>query len=159
MQSIKEVFNIMTVEALNAARDQFENELQTKLNPLFTALEKNILSSDVASIEQHMAYIESWRARLVRYHALASAFTDHAKDSTFLAAKMSGGDGNGVVGLDVKVIKIPEIERDAFRRKLSGGFAALQVYLEGMIDSVDSRVNLAKKILGIETDAPRQKSI
>jgi hypothetical protein len=150
MQSIREVFGINSVEALTAARDQYESEITAKIQPLVDKLEQNILSSDVVSIEQHMAYVESWRARLVRYHALASAFTDHAKDSTFLAAK---GTGEG----DVK--RIPEIERDAFRRKLAGGFAAIQLYLEGMIDSIDSRVNLCKKVLGIEIDAPRRKTV
>jgi len=87
MQSIREIFKINTVEELNAARDQFEQEINTKTEPLVAKLEQNILSSDVVSIEQHMAYVEAWRARLVKYHALASAFTDHAKDSTFLAGK------------------------------------------------------------------------
>lgn len=149
MQSIREIFKINTVEELNAARDQFEQEINTKIQPLVDKLNQNILSSDVVSIEQHMAYVESWRARLVRYHALASAFTDHAKDSTFLAAKSS----------DENAKRIPEIERDAFRRKLSGGFAALQDYLEGLIDSIDSRVNLSKKVLGIEVDAGVKKVV
>lgn len=149
MQSIKDIFNINTVEALNAARDQFEQEINSKVSPLVDKLDQNIMSSDVASIEQHMAYVESWRARLVRHHAFASAFTDHAKDSTFLTAK-TNGEGEK---------RIPEIERDAFRRKLSGGFSALQLLLEGMIDCVDSRVNLCKKVLGIEIDAPRRRTV
>lgn len=147
---VSDIFKINTVEALNAARDQFEQELDTKTSPLVDKLDQNILSSDVASIEQHMTYVESWRARLVRYHSLASAFTDHAKDSTFLAAKSSD---------EVNTKRIPEIERDAYRRKISGGFAALQVRLEGLIDCVDSRVNIAKKILGIEIDAPRNRHV
>ncbi len=87
MQSIKEIFTINSVEELTAARDQFEGEINAKIEPLVAALEKNILSSDVASLETHMAYVESWRARLVRFHSFASAFTDHAKDSTFLSSK------------------------------------------------------------------------
>jgi len=151
MQSIKEIFKINSVEELTAARDQFEGEINEKVAPLVAALEKNILSSDVASLETHMAYVESWRARLVRFHSFASAFTDHAKDSTFLSSKLTDGTGEAK--------RIPEIERDAYRRKLSGGFAALQSYLEGLIDCVDSRVNLAKKVLGIEVDAPRKKTV
>ncbi len=151
MQSIKEIFTINSVEELTAARDQFEGEINEKITPLVAALEKNILSSDVASLETHMAYVESWRARLVRFHSFASAFTDHAKDSTFLSSKTTDGAGEAK--------RIPEIERDAYRRKLSGGFAAMQSYLEGLIDCVDSRVNLAKKVLGIEIDAPRKKTV
>lgn len=150
MQSIKQIFSIKTVVELEAARDQFEEELSVKLQPLLGKLESNILSSDVASIEQHMAYVESWRARLVRYHSFASAFTDHAKDSTFLASKLAESGE--------KIVKTPEIERDAYRRKLAGGFSALLVYLEGLIDSVDSRVNISKKVLGIEADAPRTRA-
>lgn len=151
MQSIREIFKITTVEELNAARDQFESELDIKTAALVDKLDQNVLSSDVSSIEQHMAYVESWRARLVRYHSFASAFTDHAKDSTFLASKTTNGDAEGK--------RIPEIERDAFRRKLAGGFSALQSLLEGLIDCIDSRVNLCKKVLGIEIDAPRKKSV
>lgn len=145
---ISEIFKINTTEALNAARDQFEQEVNTKLSPLVDKLNQNILSSDVVSIEQHMAYVESWRARLVQYHSLAAAFTDHAKDSTFLVAK-SIGEGHPS--------KISELERDAFRRKLYGGFSAIQQNLEGLIDCIDSRVNLAKKVLGIEVEGSRQK--
>lgn len=151
MQSIKDIFKIDTVEALNAARDQFEGEITSRLQPLVDKLDQNILSTDVTSIETHMAFVESWRARLVKIHALASAFTDHAKDSTFLAAKTNGDSE--------KPIKISEIERDAHRRKLSGGFQALETYLEGLIYSIDSRVNLSKKVLGIEIDAPRNKHV
>lgn len=145
---ISEIFSINTPEALVAARDKFEEDLNAKIAPLVLQLESNILSTDVATIETHMAFIESWRSRLVKYHALASAFTDHAKDSTFLQAKFAEGD---------KPIKISEIERDAYRRKLSGGFAAIQTLLEGYIDSIDSRVNLAKKVLGIEVTEFRGK--
>ena len=138
---ISEIFTIDTPEALMAARNHFEEKLHETLTPLVKELESNILSTDVASIEAHMALVESWRSRLVKYHAFASAFCDHAKDSTFLQDKTTDGD---------KPVKITEIERDAYRRKLSSGFAALQTLLEGYIDSVDSRVNLAKKVLGIE---------
>jgi len=151
MKSIKEIFKINSIEELTAARDQFEGEINERISPLVAALEKNVLSSDVASLEQHMAYVESWRARLVRFHSFASAFTDHAKDSTFLSSKTTDITGESK--------RIPEIERDAYRRKLSGGFSAIQSYLEGLIDCVDSRVNLAKKMLGIEVDAPRKKTV
>ena len=140
---ISEIFAIDTVTALTAARNSFEETLDVKIAPLVAQLEANVLSSDVASIETHMAFIESWRSRLVKYHALASAFCDHAKDSTFLVSKTTDGD---------KPVKLSEIERDAYRRKLSGGFAALQTLLEGYIDSIDSRVNLSKKVLGIEVN-------
>jgi hypothetical protein len=147
---VSEIFKIDTVEALNAAREHFEESLDTKTQPLLERLDQNILSSDVPSIEQHMAFVESWRARLVRYHALAAAFTDHAKDSTFLSAKSDGTENSK---------RVPEIERDALRRKLSGGFSALAGRLEGLIDCVDSRVNLAKKLLGIETGDYHRKTI
>lgn len=149
MQSIKEIFKITTIEELNAARDQFEQELHTKLYPLTAKLDQDILSSDVASIEQHMSFVESYRARLVQYFSLATAFANHAKDSTFLPAKTDGENAK----------RTPEIERDAFRRKLAGGFSALEVRIEGYIDCIDSRVNLSKKILGIEVEAPYKKAV
>ncbi|MGC1582100.1 MAG: hypothetical protein WA766_11485 [Candidatus Acidiferrales bacterium] len=153
---ISEIFSINSPAALIAARDKFEEDLNVKIAPLVAQLESNVLSSDVASIETHMAFIESWRSRLVKYHSLASAFCDHAKDSTFLADK---GTSDGHESTPSK--KLSELERDAYRRKLAGGFSALQALLEGYIDSIDSRVNLSKKVLGIEVNdtSSRRKTV
>lgn len=153
IQSIKQIFNISTAIELIEARDQFESELNAKLEPLVLMLQQNLLSKDITSMEKHMCDVEAWRVRLVDYLTLAGGFTDHAKDSTFLASKTSFSNDNETPK------KVTDIERDAYRRKLSGGFVAIQGRLEGLINCVDSRVNLAKKMLGIEVDAPKKKGL
>lgn len=148
IQSVKEIFNIQSIQDLKEALDQFEVELEFKHKPLIDMLDKNILSQDISSVEMHMTFVESWRARVVRYLAFSSAFVEHAKDSTFLPSTTS-----------VEGKKITGAEIDAFRRKTAGGFVALQIYLEGIVDCIDSRVNICKKILGLEDSAPRKKSL
>lgn len=146
ISTIRDIFKVNTVADLEQGLAQFDTELNDKVEPLLEKLRQNILSTDVTSVQIHMAYVEAWRVRLVKYLSLASAFVEHAKDSTFLAEKhKDNGDSE-------KPTRVPEIERDAYRRKMSGGFVALQVYLEGLIYSVDSRVNLCKKVLGIEVE-------
>lgn len=141
MRSIRDVMAIAKVEDLQEAMVRFDRELEERLEPLHKHLDADLLSSDVTSMQMHMTYVESWRNRLVQYLSLVTAFIEHAKSSVFLPVKN-------------KEQKISELERDAFRRKLCGGFVAMQRRLEGMVDCVDSRTNLAKKILGIEIESP-----
>jgi hypothetical protein len=153
IQSVRQIFQITSTEDLKHALDQFETELDAKVQPLVDMLQQNMLSTDVTSVELHMSFVESWRVRVVKYLSLASAFVEHAKDSTFLPAKATPLEG------EEKPTKMSEIERDAYRRKMAGGFVALQIYLEGLVDSIDSRVNLCKKVMGIEIDAPRGRQV
>lgn len=143
MRSIQEIFEINNADDLTAARIQFEKELHEKLRPLKIMLQQNIMSKDVTSIELHMTEVERSRVNLVTYYGLVAGFVEHAKDSTFLISKVGDGDVPK---------KVTDTERDAYRRKMAGGFVALQIYLDGMIDSVDSRVNLCKKLLGFDSN-------
>ena len=144
--SIREILDIKTVEDMQLALQAFDKELEDRLAPLCSELDKNIFSQDVSSVSLHMGEVESWRARVVRYLSLATGFVQHAKSSGFLPMKDKATS---------------ELDRDAFQRKLAGGFTAWQVRLEGIVDCIDSRVNLAKKFLGIEIEGSngRQKKL
>jgi hypothetical protein len=139
LSTIAEVLQIHTEEDLNAALLQWERDLNETLDPLKRQLAKNVLSSDVQSLEQHMGYVESWRVRVVNYLMLAEALVEHAKSDHpgFLLPAEKG---------------ITEIKREAHQRKLAGGFKAIAGMLERLIDSIDSRVNLAKKVLSAEAE-------
>jgi hypothetical protein len=140
--SIREILKIQTVEDLGAAFLQFDSELDRFLEPLYKALDMNIMSSEVQDIVAHMAYVEKFRGRVTRYFSLAAAFTDYAKSSIFIQPTAKG---------------VTEFVRDAHRRSLAGPFQALSERLEHLIDSIDSRVNLCKKITGMEVVGERQK--
>jgi len=64
--SIREILKIVTPEQLQAAFAQFEGELAERVKPLDAVLEKNIMSPDVPSTFQHMAFVEAWRNRVAR---------------------------------------------------------------------------------------------
>lgn len=84
-----------------------------------------------------MCYVESWRDRVTKYNALTSAFVEHAKSTYFVLPP-----GKGITAVD----------KEAHQKKLLAGFVGLRCYTEELIKSVDSRVNLCKKLMGIELD-------
>ena len=141
ISSVREILKITTVDSMKAAFDTYESELDQALTPLIEKLNQNVLSTDVTSIQTHMGFVESWRERLVKHLSLTTGFVEHAKSSVFLPAKDKS---------------ITELDREAARRTLTGGFAALQVRLDGLISCVDSRVNLCKKLMGIEETSIRR---
>lgn len=140
--NIKEILALKTPDDMSNALQSFDTELENRLSPLEKLLETNILSSDVTSIQLHMTEVESFRVRVVRLLAFSAGFVQHAKDSTFLPEKSR---------------ERSELDRDAFQRKIAAGFVAWQLRLEGYIECIDSRVNLAKKLMGLDADGYRGK--
>jgi hypothetical protein len=136
VSSVREILKVTEEEDLLKLQMQFDQDLEERLEVLNNLLDKNI-RTDYADIDGHMTLVESWRARLVRYFSLATAFVEHSKSETFLKEK-----GKGVT----------DKSQEAHLRHLSAGFKAHAVLLEGLITCVDSRVNLCKKLVGIEGD-------
>jgi hypothetical protein len=135
--TISDALAIMSVEDLTAACSTLDAEWSSRFAPLEDLLETKVLSSDVASIELHMDEVNSWRVKVVAQLSLASALVERSKSSAFLPAKSKD---------------MTELDRDAFRRKLSGGFVAWKELLEGLIDCIDERVNICKKFLYTEAE-------
>jgi hypothetical protein len=133
--SIREILNIQTAEALQLAFLKYDEDLEGFLRPLDHVLDKNILSGDVPDILQHMTWVESWRNRVSKQLSIVTGFVEYAKSSRFALARGSG---------------ITDTVRDQYRKTLAGPFQALQVRLENLVDSIDSRVNMCKKKLGME---------
>lgn len=140
--NIREILALKTVEDMENALRSFDEKVIERLKPLDELLDTNILSSDIVSIQLHMTEVESFRARVVRLLAFAAGFVQHAKDSTFLPEKSK---------------ERSELDREAFQRHIAAGFIAWQTQLEGYVDCIDSRVNLAKKLMGLEVDGFRGK--
>lgn len=133
--SIREILKIVTPEQLQAAFSQFEGELAERVKPLDAVLEKNIMSPDVPSTFQHMAFVEAWRNRVARYLYLVDGFVSYSKSSQFSLPVEKG---------------TTEAVRDAWKKTLCGPFEAVQRRLENLIESIDSRVNMCKKKVGME---------
>ena len=133
--SIREILKIETPEELQTAFGKLEQDLTERLKYVEQALDKNILSTDVQDIQQHMSYVESWRNKVGRYLYLVDGFVAYAKSSQFALPVEKGNT---------------EAVRDAYKKLLAGPYEAMQRWLENLLDSIDSRVNLCKKKLGLE---------
>lgn len=132
--SIREILKITDTASFLDAQHRYDEDLEAALETLRNLLDMNIMSTDVTDIMIHMSLVESYRARLVKYMALAVAFTEHAKSSTFRAPKGSGS----------------EDDRKAHQRHIAAASEAIKVMLDGLISCVDSRVNECKKVIDIE---------
>lgn len=136
---ISQVLKILTPENYQKAFEDFDNQLEETIRPLRQFLKKDLLSTDVSSINNHMTYVNSWRERIVFYYALATAFVEHSKSSHFSLHATEG--------------KRPaQDDRDAYRKTLSAGFVAWQKRLEGTLDTIDERVNVCKKLFEREAE-------
>lgn len=93
------------------------------------------MSPDVPSTFQHMAFVEAWRNRVARYLYLVDGFVSYSKSSQFSLPVEKG---------------TTEAVRDAWKKTLCGPFEAVQRRLENLIESIDSRVNMCKKKVGME---------
>ena len=138
LNTIAQAHSLLTEVDLADALVAYEVDLATVLGPLEAQLCRNIITAAPGDIMQHMGYVETWRNRVTRYLMVAAACTEHAKSDHFEP---------------VSDKKMTEEKRRAYQRRLAGGWAALQAWLEELIRSVDSRVNLCKKVLGIDADA------
>lgn len=136
VNKIQDVLEIGDPQSLLDKFKEFDTQVEDALEPLESLLELN-LSSDVPSLQLHMTDVERWRVKLTKFHSFATAFVEHAKSKTFLLAKAKD---------------TTEMDREAFKKTLSAGPTALQARLENVLTCIDSRVNLCKKLLGIESD-------
>lgn len=139
VETIHQIITITDEEILLQEFYGFETSLESIIMPLRANLAKQVLSADVVNMETHMTYVEAWRDRIAQYLRLVNAFVEHAKSSHFILIK---GKGTGIT----------ETDRTAYQKKLTAGMLAMQRYLLDLIDAIDSRVNLCKKLLGIEGD-------
>jgi len=140
VKSIREVLKISSSEEFLAAVLLFDEELDGILPPLYEKLDKNISSGDISNMEIHMGYVESWRARVVRWLSLAVAFEEHGESAVFLQDKQKG------------------VSVESYRKTFSAGGKALVSQLDGLVRCIDSRVNQCKKLLGLEGDGYRSST-
>jgi hypothetical protein len=111
----------------------FDRAFEKRVEGIEELLKKDVRSArDETDLECHMAEIDSHRQTVVRLHALATTFLEHSKSSWFLLKKTTG---------------VSDTDRRAKEKTLSAPFSGLTQRTEGMIKSIDSRVNLCKSLL------------
>jgi hypothetical protein len=136
--TIAQVLKLHTEEAMQATLFQLDEQYEEALMPLTQALARNVFSMDPQTLEAHSGLVESWRDRVARFLMIVSALREHAKSDRFELPREKG---------------ITETKREMHQRTLAGGYEAWKVRLENILKAIDSRVNLCKKLLGIESDA------
>ena len=135
VSTIRQILEITKEADLKDQFGEFEDGVNTELHLLIQLLNKDVRTTEVASILDHMTAVERWREKVVRYLSLACAFHGHAKSDHFIVSKTKGQT---------------EFDRNAYQKKLTCAFNGIEVYLEGLLYSLDSRVNVTKKLLGAE---------
>jgi len=137
---VQQILRITKEEDLVCEMGKFEDAVYDAGAPLLVLLSQDVRSTDVVSLLDHMTEVERWRERVCRWHALAKCFLEHCKSDHFIVVRQKG---------------VTDFERTAYQKKLTAGFAGLETWLEGVVDSVDSRVNLCKKLAGLDEAGSR----
>lgn len=137
VNSIVEILGIKAEKEFIQAVGEFENTIALTFKPLIDRLQQQVLTSEVQQLEIHMTFVESWRDRTAKALMLSSAFENHGKSHYFL---LPGGKG------------ITATDKEAYQKSVTTGAAALVIYFEQLLRSIDSRVNLCKKLLGNEAE-------
>lgn len=132
IDKVSEVRKILTEPELEKALEDFEEATGVLLKPLNDRLAQVPLTTEVQQLELHMTFVESWRDRVAKLLMISSSFVEHSKSTHFL---LPNGKG------------ITTTEKEAYQKKLGGGFIAIRDYLVNKLDSIDSRVMLCKKLL------------
>jgi hypothetical protein len=132
------ILKITTEEQMFDEFEQFNTAIEIAVAPLVKKLEFSVMGQDNKQLMDHMIFIECWRDKIGRYFSLAYMLVEHCKSSIFLPEKPESG-------------KITSVLKEAHQKRLSAGFSSIMKDLELKISSIDSRVNLCKKLLDIDS--------
>lgn len=137
IKSVSDIIAITKEENLIKEMSAFELAAENRMAMVEGLLTQDIKSSNEFAIEKHMSTVESFRQTAVRIHALAMCFLEHAKSQWFTLSKGK---------------EISEFDRHAKQKQMVAPFAGLESRTEGLIKSIDSRVNMCKVLLRLTDD-------
>jgi hypothetical protein len=138
VNNIVEVLGIKTEADFKSAVGEFERTIASTLKPLTDKLQQQVLSPEVQQLELHMTFVESWRDRTAKALMIANSFVNHGRSHHFL---LPGGKN------------ITTTDREAYQKGIVGSCSSVASYLEDLIKSIDSRVNLCKILLRNEVES------
>lgn len=131
------ILQITTEEQMFSEFEGFESAIEITIEPLRKRLETSVMGQSNAQLMAHMVYVEAWRDKVGRFFSLTYMFVEHCKSSIFSPVRSESG-------------KITQADREAYQKRLSAGFTSVLKDLETLIDSIDSRVNVCKKLMDFE---------
>jgi hypothetical protein len=133
----EQIISITKEEDLFKELGSFEQAAAKRVKLVEDLLILNVRKMNEENMEIHAAEVESYRQAAVRIHSLAACFLEHAK-STYFA--LSTGT---------------EATKRAKEKMLTAAFEGMVVRYEGLVRSIDSRVNLCKALLRLNDERVR----
>lgn len=134
VSKVADVIAITKEEDLKKEMTEFEAAAEKRIKPVEDLLSKDVRSAEEITVQNHMTAVDAYRQVAVRIFALAACFLEHSKSAYFTLAKGT------------------EFERKAKQYALIAPFTGLTARYEGLIKSIDSRVNLCKVLLRVSGD-------
>lgn len=131
VSKVQEIINITKEDELLKELASFENAVEKRIKPIEDLLGVDIRSAEEVTVQNHLTAVDAYRQIAVRIFALSACFLEHAKSPYFA------------------LVKGTEFERNSKQKQLIAPFAGLAARCEGLVKSIDSRVNLCKVLLRV----------
>jgi hypothetical protein len=141
VSSVQEIIKLTKAEDLVKEMEVFETAANKRIEPIEELLRKDIRSGEEITVQNHMTKIDSYRQVAVRIFALAACFLEHAKSPYFALV-------NGT-----------EFQRNSKQKQMIAPFTGMYERYDGLVKSIDSRVNLCKVLLRAAGDNNTNTSI
>ena len=132
VNKIQQILKITVETKLVSEMGLFEDSIDQVFDPLKGLLAEDVRARSVGLIEDHMTDVERYRERAVKALALATTFLYHCKSDHFIVPRAKS---------------VTEFDRASYQNHLRAPFEGMVTYLDGLVRTIDSRVNLCKKLL------------
>jgi len=141
ISQIRQILAITKESSLFEEMEAFEKSIDDKFAEVEDLLEIDVRSAEEITLQNYMSKVESFRQTAVRAFALAACFLEHAKSPYF------------ALGVGT------EFERKSKQYQLIAPFTGLNIRLEGLVKSIDSKVNLCKVFLRVDNEGMRSHNV
>ncbi len=129
ISSVIEIIKLTKAEDLTKEMEVFVAAADKRIEPIEKLLAKDIRSAEEITVTSHMTAVDAYRQVAVRIFALAACFLEHAKSPYFALV-------NGT-----------EFQRNSKQKQMIAPFTGMYERYNGLVKSIDSRVNLCKVLL------------
>jgi len=134
VSTVAEIIALTKEEDLVSEMKSFEISTDKRVAEVERLLAINVRSVEEITLQDHMVKVEAHRQTVVRIFALTTCFLEHAKSPCF---QLEGGT---------------EFQRHAKMKQLVAPFAGMNARFDGLVRSIDSRVNLCKVLLRVANE-------
>jgi hypothetical protein len=134
VSTVRDIIKLTKESDLIKEMEAFELAAAKRIAPVEELLDIDIRSGEEITIQNHMSKVDSYRQTSVRIFGLTACFLEHAKSPYFALDKGT------------------EFQRNSKQKQLIAPFMGMFIRFEGLIKSIDSRVNLCKVLLRVSNE-------